>query len=274
MRTCTLAVIQDNFQQPKHRNLEMMKRYLENCMVQNPETKLIVFPEGALSGYSLSKEHIKESAENADGPSFHFLAKIAKEHNIYIVYGFFERKSNEGKEQYFNSVNIIGSDGSLAEVYQKIHLTPLENHLFSAGNRLVTLETEFGKLGFLICWDMAFPELSRLLAKEDVDIIIAASAWERPYDGSYMRMASARAMDNTAFLATCNHTGGEERLQFFGQSAIYGPDGETISEARTEEPRIISAEIDLKRINQLREAFYSMKNDERNDLYSIRWEGE
>lgn len=275
MKKWTLAVIQDDFQrQDKEHNLHTMQMYIETCMARHPETKLLLFPEAALPGYTLCEEHVRASAERADGPSYQVLARLAKKYDIYIGYGFFEEQYIETTMHYFNSVNLIGPDGALAAVYQKMHLTPLEKHLFTPGNRLVTVQTELGKLGFLICWDMAFPELSRLLAKEGVEVMIAASAWERPFDGSYKRMAAARAMDNTVFLATCNYTGGDEALQFFGQSAIYGPDGERISEARTEEPTIVVGQIDLARRKELEEQFYSMRTDERTDLYSIQWKGE
>ena len=275
MKKWTLAVIQDDFQEQNiEMNLDKMRVYIETCMTRYPETKLLLFPEAALSGYLLCEDHVRASAELAEGPSFQTLAVLAKKYGIYIGYGFFEKKYINTREHYYNSVNLIGPGGALAAVYQKMHLTPLEKHLFTPGNRLVTVQTEYGKIGFLICWDMAFPELSRLLAKEGVEVIIAASAWERPFDGSYKRMAAARAMDNTVFLATCNYTGGDEALQFFGQSAIYGPDGERISEERTEEPTIVVAQIDLTRRKVLEEQFYSMRTDERTGLYSIQWKGE
>lgn len=263
-----LAVVQDDFN--GENNLKVMESYIIDCVQNHPETKLILFPEAAASGYLFSEDHVKRKAEAADGASFVFLSHLAKKYKLYIGYGFIEKMAGK----IFNSVNLIGPDGILLSTYQKMHLTPLEKHLFSPGNRLVTVKTELGTIGFVICWDMAFPELSRLLEKQGVDLILAPSAWERPHEDSYERMAAARAVDNTVFLATCNYTGGEGDIQFFGRSAIYGPDGGRISGDPAEEKGVMIAEIDVSLRNELKESFYSMRSDERTELYSIQWKGE
>jgi predicted amidohydrolase len=263
-----LAVVQDDFN--RGNNLPVMESHIKKCMQMHPETKLILFPEAAAAGYLFSADHVKAKAEPADGPSFAFLSALARKYQIYIGYGFIEKKDG----RLFNSANLIGPDGTLLATYQKIHLTPLEKHLFAPGNRLVTVRTDLGTFGIMICWDMAFPELARLLAKQGADLILAPSAWERPYEAAYEKMASARAMDNTVFLATCNYTGGEGAIQFFGRSAIYGPDGGVISGNPSEEKAIAVARLDMAKRKELQESFYSMRADERTDLYTIQWRGE
>ncbi|RWR06937.1 carbon-nitrogen hydrolase family protein [Siminovitchia fortis] len=263
-----LAVVQDDFNGGA--NLRLMESYIIDCMQKHPETKLILFPEAAAAGYIFSEEHVRSKAEPADGPSCRFLSGLAKRFDLYIGYGLIEKKD----DKLFNSLNLISPEGELLATYQKMHLTPLEKHLFSAGNRLVTVKTKLGTFGLMICWDMAFPELARLLEKQGTDVILAPSAWESPYEGAYDRMASARAMDNTVYLATCNFTGGDGDVQFFGKSAIYGPDGAVISEKLTGESSIVPAEIDIKKRQELKESFYSMRSDERTDLYTIQWRGE
>ncbi|MBM7713949.1 putative amidohydrolase [Bacillus thermophilus] len=265
MANWMLAVVQDDFN--SENNLGLIEFYIHDCVEKYPETKLILFPEAAASGYLFSEDHVKWKAEAADGASFVFLSNLAKVYKLYIGYGFIEKK--DGK--IYNSVNLIGPDGELLATYQKMHLTPLEKHLFTPGGRLVTVKTELGTIGFVICWDMAFPELSRLLEKQGVDLILAPSAWERPYEDSYERMATARAIDNTVFLATCNYTGGKGEIQFFGRSAIYGPDGGMISGRPKEEKGIVVAPIEIGKRKELKESFYSMRVDERTDLYTILW---
>ncbi|GIN19771.1 carbon-nitrogen hydrolase family protein [Siminovitchia fordii] len=268
MTNWKLTVVQDDFNCGG--NLPLMESHIIDCMQKHPETKLILFPEAAAAGYIFSEDHVRAKAESADGPSFSFLSGLAKKFELYICYGFIEKK--DGK--LFNSLNLINPEGDLLATYQKMHLTPLEKHLFSPGNKLVTVQTELGTFGFMICWDMAFPELARLLEKQGADIILAPSAWESPYEGPYERMASARAMDNTVYLATCNFTSGEGDIQFFGRSAVYGPDGDTISGIKTEASSFATAEINLGKRQELKENFYSMRSDERSDLYSVQWRGE
>ncbi|GIN95128.1 hypothetical protein J6TS1_09980 [Siminovitchia terrae] len=263
-----LAVVQDDFNVGD--NLHLMESHINCCMQENPETKFILFPEAAASGYVFSEDHVANKAEPADGSSFSFLSRLAKKFELYIGYGFIEKK--DGK--VFNSMNLISPAGELLTTYQKMHLTPLEKHLFSAGDKLVTVKTELGTFGFMICWDMAFPELARLLEQQGADVILAPSAWERPYEGSYCRMAAARAMDNTVYLATCNYTGDDEDIQFFGRSAVYGPDGGIISGKVTEESSLAFAEINIEKREELKETFYSMRSDERSDLYTVQWKGD
>ncbi len=263
-----LAVVQDDFNVSD--NLHLMESHINRCMQENPETKFILFPEAAAGGYIFSEDHVRNKAESADGPSFRFLSGLAKKFELYIGYGFIEKK--DGK--IFNSLNLISHEGELLATYQKMHLTPLEKHLFSAGDKLVTVKTELGTFGLMICWDMAFPELARLLEQQGADVILAPSAWERPYEGSYCRMAAARAMDNTVYLATCNYTDDDEDIQFFGRSAVYGPDGERLSGSQIEESSVVTAEIDLAKRQELKGKFYSMRSDERIDLYEIQWRGD
>ena len=87
-------------------------------------------------------------------------------------------------------------------------------------------------------------------------------------------MASARALDNVVFVATCNHTGRTDDLKFFGKSAIYGPDGRTLNEANREGSGLVVSKIDLGVRQQMKEGFFSMWRDRRNDLYAdVRWKG-
>lgn len=263
-----LAVVQDDFNGGS--NLQLMESHIIDCMQISPDTKLILFPEAAATGYIISEEHVRNKAEPADGPTFSNLSGLAKKYELYISYGFIQEKDN----RIYNSINMISPEGELLATYQKMHLTPLEKHLFSAGDRLITVKTELGTFGLMICWDMAFPELARLLEKQGADVILASSAWEKPYEDAYSRMGAARAMDNTVYLATCNYTGGNGGLQFFGRSAIYGPDGAVISGKLSEESSIVTAEVDIKKRQEFRETFYSMRSDERTDLYSIQWKEE
>src|SRR5690606_15679440 len=150
-----------------------METYIIECIQKHPETKLILFPEAAAAGYIFSENHVNNHAELAKGASFTKLSHLAKEHSLYICYGFIEK--DEGR--IFNSVNLISPKGELSATYRKIHLTPLEKHLFSAGNRLGAVKTELGTIGLMICWDMAFPELARLVEQQGADLILAPSAW-------------------------------------------------------------------------------------------------
>lgn len=88
--------------------------------------------------------------------------------------------------------------------------------------------------------------MARELANRGADILLAPSAWESPYDKPYHHFGVARAIDNTLFLVTVNHIGKSGELSFFGESSIYGPDGECITVANDSE-KIIFAALDQNR---------------------------
>lgn len=276
MENLQITVVQDNFNdRDEGKNIAKFIRHIEACMEEEPMTKLVLFPEAAATGYVFDEEHVRTYAEIKEGPFYQAISQIAKKFEIYICYGFIEKQIINSKNYYFNSLNFVGKDGVLMETYQKIHLTPLEKHLFTAGNRIVTVNTELGSIGLLICWDLAFPYLSKLLVNKGAELLLAPSAWESPFEKAYQRMAVARAIDNTCFLATCNFTGGEDEIKFFGQSAIYNPEGDLINKKPINEVvGFQHAQIDLSIIAELKATFYSMEDDQRRDLFTLNWTGD
>ncbi|MDQ0337998.1 putative amidohydrolase [Caldalkalibacillus uzonensis] len=256
-------------------NLNKMRLLVRRCQQKYPHVHFILFPELAVTGYFLSPR-LHELAENAEGPAYDFMADLSRKHHVYLGYGFVERGDDPrgDKKQIYNSFNVISPNGERLATYQKIHLTPLEKDFFDPGQRLVTIKTEIGNLGLMICWDLAFPELARLLVQKGANVLLAPSAWELPYDQAYYRFSMARAIDNTAYLITCNHVGESSGLRFFGKSAIFYPDGTLLHQADDQDGSIIVSSINLAEQQKLRFSFYSMSDDRRTDLYTLTWNGE
>lgn len=245
-------------------NLEKIKGTVEKAKEVNPSLKIIVFPELTTTGYYLDSQ-IEKLAEAKDGYSFEFLAKVAKENNVHIVYGYVEDGGGEGR--IYNSVQLIDDRGVSLANYRKIHTTNLEVGIFDAGNETSIVQTNLGKIGLMICWDIAFPELARMLALQGADIIIAPSAWEKPFIDPFIKFGSARSIDNTLFLATCNQIGNSEQLSFFGKSSVYGPDGNVITQAYGENEEVVFAQINLGVRKEMKENFFSMMDERRKDIY-------
>jgi predicted amidohydrolase len=264
MKAYQLAVAQSKFELGQiEANLLTMEQIVHNCMKKFPNINLILFPELCTTGYFLSKSLINV-AQLREGASFQRLSKIAAEYKIHLAYGYVEKGENES---LYNSLQFVDPNGQSLANYRKIHLTPSEREFFDAGREVVTVETEIGKIGLMICWDLAFPELARLLALEGADILLAPSAWEDPYQLPYVNFGMARAIDNTAFLATSNHVGSSQQLHFFGKSSVYGPDGEVISRAESDENAVIVADIELAYRHKLKKDFFTMLEERRTDLY-------
>ncbi|TLS38656.1 carbon-nitrogen hydrolase family protein [Pseudalkalibacillus caeni] len=264
MKTQQITVAQAAFQNGDiASNIKKMEDMVNQCKIAHPETRLIIFPELAATGYFLTSE-IKELAQTQDGPISQRMRKAAQQYEVNIVYGYVE-KDTEGK--IYNAIQLVGPDGNAEANYRKIHLTPLERGIFTAGSELVTVQTDIGKIGLMICWDLAFPELSRALALKGADILIAPSAWEDPYDAPFTQFGAARAIDNTVYVAACNHVGESGELTFFGKSAIYGPDGQTIKTAAKYEDTLITATLDEEWRKEIKESFFTMLEERRTDVY-------
>jgi 5-aminopentanamidase len=264
MKSFKLAVVQSTFEPEKvDPNIEKMEKLTESCVQEYPNIPMILFPELSSTGYFLSSS-LRKVAQTNDGYSFQKLSALAKKHKIHIVYGYVEQ-GDPGN--IYNSVQLIDPNGKSLANYRKIHLTPLEKDYFQAGDKSVVVDTSLGRIGLMICWDLAFPELARLLAVEGAELLLAPSAWEDPFNKPYLNFGMARAIDNTVFLASSNHIGSSSSLEFFGQSSIYGPDGEVLSRAEAYKDEIITADILKDSRQKLKDEFFSMLEERRLDIY-------
>lgn len=264
MKKFQAGVVQSSFKPlDVERNISKIESIIENYKRNFPNIQLMLFPELATTGYFLHSSLVSV-AEKEDGFSFQKLSSLSKKYNIFLAYGYAEQ-GDSGK--IYNSVKLVGPNGDSLANYRKIHLTPLERDFFEAGSEVVSVETKLGRIGLMICWDLTFPELARILALEGTDLLLVPSAWEVPYNKPYYQFAMARAIDNTVFLATSNHFGLSGNLEFFGESAVYGPDGEIISRAAAYKEDVLVAEIELSRRWECQESFYTMLKERRTDIY-------
>ena len=138
-------------------------------------TNLIVFPELAVSGYECGLNFTR-LAERVPGHAVSYLAGKAAEFSVYVAFGMPVKEKVESI--LFNAAVVIGPDGELLGDYRKLHLRGEERLAFRPGYRLPVFETEFGQLGVMIGWDLAFPEVARSLTLDGADLIVACAAWE------------------------------------------------------------------------------------------------
>lgn len=258
-----------------HKNLEKMCIFIEQAMCGNPQTDLIVFPELSTTGYECGKD-FKNLAETVpDGLSMKIIGALAKEFKVHIIYGFPERDSIQ-EDVVYNSAVLLDNTGEIKGIYRKVHLTAKENDHFKAGDTYPVFDTSLGKLGVMICWDAAFPEVARSLALKGANLLVVPTNWEKAYltcaDTKNYKdwdlITRARAMDNCLYLASANRVGLDQTIGFFGRSNIIGPKGDAIVELLGEEEGFISAELDYSLPAQLRTEYYTYFEDRRPDTYS------
>jgi len=245
-------------------NLDKLCTMIEKA----PDFDLLVLPELANSGYVFTSkdELMKVSEIIPDGLFVEKFSEITRSRNSVIVCGICERKG----ENFYNSSVLIGPDGFIGK-YQKIHLFDREKLFFQPGNGpLKSFEVKGMKIGMLVCFDWIFPEATRVLALEGIDILAHSANLVLPYSQTAML---ARSIENRIFTITSNRTGSEENggieLTFTGQSQITSPKMELLASAGvdTEEIRIVKIDIEIARNKWLNER-NNVLLDRRSTMYS------
>jgi len=257
----------------KNYNLRKIERYIKRAKKKHAE--LIVFPELALTGYTC-RDLVYELAESIPGPSVHQLEAIAKKENMHIVLGMLER-SGKAQAVLYNTAVLISPEGFIGR-YQKMHLPTHsvfeEKRYFRGGYQTPVFDTSIGKLGLIICYDVFFPEITRLLRLKGAQLVICISASPSVRRGFFEVLTTARALENTAFLAYVNLVGIEDGLQFWGGSRMIAPSGRIIAQAKYDEEDMIVMEIDYSDMDR-GGVFVPMLRDLRPELFdSLRQQAE
>lgn len=250
----------------KKHNINVMKKNVKQA--KEKDANLIIFPELSLTGY-LNRDITYELAEPIPGPSIHSLEEIAKKENIYIVFGMPEQ-SEKAHAVLYNTAVLLGPDGLIGK-YRKMHLPTHsvfeEKRYFRLGYEAPVFETEIGKIGLTICYDIFFPEIFRLLRLKGSQLIICISASPAVRSMYFEVFTAARALENTVFLAYVNLVGVENGLQFWGGSRVIAPNGSFIAKAKYDEEDLVIGTIDYADLKHV-EAFVPTLRDLRPELFS------
>jgi predicted amidohydrolase len=158
--------------------------------------------------------------------------------------------------------------------------------MMEGGNRLNVFDTDFGKIGILICYDSEFPELSRLLADKDMQILLVPF-WTDTKNG-YLRVrrcAQARAIENECYVAISGSFGNLPKVDNvdiqYGQTAVFSPSDfafphdAIMAETTPNTEMTLIVDVDLDKLQNLKNEG-SVRNflDRRRDLYQVVWLGE
>src|SRR5690625_1250219 len=188
---------------------------------QEQASDLILFPELCLTGYFIQDFDV-DLEERTSVLSIRYMRKLCREFQIYTVFSWPEL-GDDG--QIYNSACLINRQGDVAGNYRKVHLYDREKEIFEHGHSFDVFETELGRIGIMVCFDLDFPESSRILNMKDADIILVPTNNFYPYERYQESYLKSRSMENEIPIAICNRTGKEQNLEYFGESAIYDADG-------------------------------------------------
>ena len=207
-------------------------------------------------------------------------SSLAISYNINIISGSLPEMRDD---RLYNVGYLCRRDGTV-ERYEKLHVTPDEAKVWGmvGGNQLKTFDTDCGKIGILICYDVEFPELSRLLADEGMDILFVPFLTDTQNGYSRVRnCAQARAIENECYVAIAGSVGNLPKVHNmdiqFAQSMVFTPCDFAFptngikAEATQNSEMILIADVDIDLLRELHQ-FGSVKNlkDRRKDLFELR----
>ena len=207
------------------------------------EADLIVLPELAFTGYHFRDraETIALAEDPRRSPTVDALAALCKAGKLHLVTGFAERR----RDKVFNSALLIGPKG-LVHVYRKLHLFNNEKSCFDPGDTPLAVQSVKGaRIGMMVCFDWAFPEVARSLALQGADVLCHPSnlvlAW-------CQQTMLSRCLENRVFAVTTNRHGADKRphgeLRFTGRSQIVAPGGKLIRRAASQRDALFVTAID------------------------------
>jgi len=216
-------------------NLNFFAEVIDKAAMHKPD--IICLGEG-ITVVSTGKSYV-DVAETIPGPSTRLLGWLSKKYDCYIVAGLYERDG----EKVFNTSVLTGPDGELVGKYRKTCLPreEIEGGIMP-GHEYPVFDTRFGKVGMMICWDLAFPEVARRLANRGAEIIFA------PIWGGIDTLARARAIENQVYLVTSTYNSG---TKIRVPTVIYDRSGDALAVAMKDHS-IVVADIDLNKRTQLR----------------------
>ncbi|HEX8659577.1 MAG TPA: bifunctional GNAT family N-acetyltransferase/carbon-nitrogen hydrolase family protein [Hymenobacter sp.] len=209
------------------------------------------------------------------------MMELAVSYNINIVAGSMPVYENE---KLHNVAYLCRRDGTVDEQY-KLHVTPDEASYWGmrGGDKLKCFDTDFGKIGILVCYDVEFPELARMLSDEGVKILFVPF-WTDTKN-AYQRVricAQARAIENECYVAITGSVGNLPRVENmdiqYSQSAVFSPSDfafphdAIVAEATPNTEMTLIADLDLDLLKDLNTSG-AVRNlrDRRKDLYSLSW---
>ena len=260
------AVVQFKASPKKETNLKKIINYIVKAAQNN--SSLIAFPEFMMfyTSSSQTAKQLSALSETINGNFITTIAKAAKENKIQVVGSFYE-KSNK-KDRVYDSSFIINEFGKVISTYRKIHLYDAlgfrESNKMTPGSKITPpIKTSIGKLGMMICYDLRFPEMSRLLASSGSDVLVVPSAWVQGNmkEEHWIAINKVRAIENGCYVIAPDQVGNI----YCGRSLVVDPFGKILLDMKKKEG-IGYVNIELTKVREIRKVLPLLKN-RRIDIY-------
>ncbi|ECP6257771.1 N-carbamoylputrescine amidohydrolase [Campylobacter coli] len=280
-----IALIQQKFHSTKEKTIEKTCEFIEQAAKQGAE--LVCLGELHQSEYFCQSENVDFfDLANDYEKDVQFWSSVAKKHSVVLLTSLFEKRS---AGLYHNTAVVFEKDGSIAGKYRKMHIPDdpcfYEKFYFTPGDLgFEPINTSLGKLGVLVCWDQWYPEAARLMALKGAQILIYPTAigWfdkdekeeKQRQLGAWLGVQKGHAIANGLYTVAVNRvgfeedkSGVEEGIRFWGNSFVFGPQGEEICILDSENECIKLVDIDLERSENVRR-WWPFLRDRRIEYFS------
>jgi len=268
-----VALVQRSGSGTPEENLKKMRVLIEEAVNGCKDLDVVVFPEYCYYAPT-SLEESKKVAEEIPGAYTNTMGALAKQYNINIIPGSFIENAQGGK--VYNTSPFIDREGRVVSRYRKIHLLDAlgfkESDHVEPGNEMCVFDTDFGKVGLMVCYDLRFPELARSMVLKGADIIFVPSEFPSgnplpPRTDHWDILIRSTALYNLTYVVAVNQFGPLNKDHPFGRSSVVDPWG-TITAAASGREEVIYATLDMDYQKHVREKVATWIN-RRPDVYSL-----
>lgn len=272
MEKIKIAAIQMPTVADKMENVRTVKTYLEKIKDENPD--FVILPEMFYCPYQT--ENFPIYAEKEGGPVWQQLSGYAKQYGIYLIGGSMPEKDAEGN--VYNTSYIFDREGKQIGKHRKVHLFDIdvkggqtfkESDTLTAGDSDTVFDTEFGKMGVMLCFDIRFPELSRMMVNDGARIVFVPAAFNMTTGPAHWELSfRTRALDNQIYMVGCAPARDVSAGYIsWGHSIVTDPWGR-VTGMLDENEGILLAELDMDYEEQVREELPLLKS-RRKDIYQL-----
>lgn len=242
-------------------NFRHAEELIAEAVKEQPD--VIVLPETWNTGF-FPREHLAELADD-DGKAVKArIGALAARFGVNVVAGSVASRRADG---VYNTAYVFDRGGAVVAEYDKTHLfTPSGEHeFFRRGDHLCRFTLDGAACALIICYDIRFPELTRSLTVQGVDLLFVVAQWPNVRTEHLLALCKARAIENQMFLVCCNSCGEAGKTVCGGNSSVHDPWGVCLAQAGEKE-QLLSAELDFSVVQGIRESI-NVFRDRRPELY-------
>ncbi|GAB4309626.1 MAG: carbon-nitrogen hydrolase family protein [Methanobacteriaceae archaeon] len=258
----------DNKDKNIEKAINMIREAAENL------SNIIVLPEMFNCPYD-NQKFLEYAETQSSSKTLKSISKAARNYGVYVVAGSIPESH---KINIYNSSFTFNNRGKIVAVHRKLHLFDIEiprsiifkeSETLSAGDSLTVFDSDHGKIGVAICYDMRFPEIFRLMALDGAELIVVPGAFNMKTGPAHWEiLIRSRAVDNQVFMVAASPARNEELSYVaYGNSMIVNPWGDVLAQAGAEE-EIIYADLELSDVEKIRSELPLLKN-RRTDIYDV-----